>query len=369
MNLVEMEPQLATTMSGEATDPMEHPGVESPLVIDLMGDGSFAERNPRPAATILASGAAAEVLVQRLSESAQAFGKDGGPDEEPFASKPVTGDPAEIFGGIKVIGGDEEGAQAFIRKLIGAVERPVDDTEASTAAEQIEDGRIEEEPQVDERAGWGKTAMLAFRRSRAGMAVSAATITAGGVLGFGASSAKALSPLEQECVTDGMARMNIAAAKFYGAHKDGGNNWHGQVRGHLNAMPQECTDNDIYRVLNYRVQLQNAKHPANWFMIYPWMGSKWNGRVTNNGAVNNDEINGGVVGFDNISWLHNPNWVKWAYQCRPGPAKTQVRLQEVHTVIHTDGVISEYGSHINGKIDVLGKERIYDRPLKVYGAC
>jgi hypothetical protein len=104
-------------------------------------------------------------------------------------------------------------------------------------------------------------------------------------------------------------------------------------------------------------------------MIYPWAGSEWNGHATNNGMINNDEFKGTIVGFDNISWLHNRNWTKWAYQCRPGPAKTQVRLQEVHTVIQTDGAISNYGYNIDGKINILGPEKIYNRPLKVYGAC
>lgn len=37
MNLLEMEPGLATTMSGEASNPMEHRDAEPVIVLDLMG--------------------------------------------------------------------------------------------------------------------------------------------------------------------------------------------------------------------------------------------------------------------------------------------------------------------------------------------
>jgi hypothetical protein len=354
-------------MSGGLLETAERPDAEPSVVIDLMSDGFAIERNPVPAASIVARGVAAEAVLQRLSESAsaEAFGWDGGPDEEPFASKPLTGDPAEVFGGIQVIGGDAEGAQAFIRQLIGAVERPEESGEVADMQEAAAEAAAPAES-GDSRSG---AMLMALRRSRVGKAAAVTAISVGGILGFGAASAKALTPLEQECVDAGMKRMNIPAAKFYGAHKNDGNGWHGRVRAYLDAMPQKCTDNGIYRVINERVQLQNGEHPARWSMIYPWAGSEWNGRATNNGQILNDALNGGSLGFDNMPYLHNHNWTKWAYTCRPGPAKTQVRLQEVHTVIQTDGIISNYGYDIDGKINTLAGETIYNRPFKVYGAC
>jgi hypothetical protein len=351
-------------------DLVERPDAEPAIVVDLMRDGFAIERNPVPAASIVATGAAAEVVLQRLSESAEAIGKDGGP-EEAFAPKPLTGDPAEIFGGIQVIDGDAEGAQTFLRQLIGAVERPTEDDEASAETESTDAPEASGEASVQPESDTSRSAamLLALRRSKLGKAAAVAAISVGGIMGFGASSAKALTPLEQECVTDGMKPMHIVAAKMHGAHKDGGNGWYGRVRGNYAAMPQECTDNNIYRVLNSRIVLENGEHPGQWSMIYPWDGSRWNGHRNNKGYAYNDRAYGTGPHFSNTAYQHNHNWTQWAYSCRPGPAKTQVLFQDRHTVIHVDGAVNDYGYHINGAIQILAGTKTYNRPIKVDGAC
>ncbi|HYH36484.1 MAG TPA: hypothetical protein VD706_03225 [Candidatus Saccharimonadales bacterium] len=361
MSLVETEPGLATTIPG---DTPEHPDVQPTVVVELMGDGYAIEKDPKPIASIAAEGVSAEAILQRLFESQEDPESGEDQHEARFTPYSLINEPEDVYGGITVIGGDAERANAFIRKLIGSVERPADEEQGDGDLQEI---AASKDSQPDEEAGHSRSMMAALRRSRVGRFVAGAAVVASGSLSW-ASSASA-ETLEQTCIEAGMKPMQIKAAKMHGVHKDDGNGWYGRVRGQIDAMPQECTDNGIYRVLNSRVLLQNGEHPQRWSMIYPWSGSEWNGRRNNKGGINNDAGYGVGVGFTNTGYLHNPNWTKWAYICRPGPEKTQARYQEIHTVIQTPGTISEYGYKITGDIEVLAGSKAINRPIKVSGAC
>lgn len=357
MNLMEMEPGLATAMSGGPVATAERPDTEQSVMIELMGNGFAIEKNPVPVASIVARGVAAEAVLQRLSETGEQ-----GEDSEQFVPYALTGEPEDIYGGIQVIGGDAESAKVFISKLIGAVERPED--EASTEANTRAEVKQFDESQESSR---GSAAILALRRSRLGRVIAGAAVVAYGSLQW-ASSASG-ETLEQECVDAGMKPMKIIVARMHGVHSHGGNAWHGLVKGKINAMPEECTDNGYHLVFNNRVQLQNGEHPDRWSMIEPWVGSRWNGHRNDRGWVMDDGAPGYRQGFGNSAYHHNHNWTRWAYICRPGPAKTQVRYEEKHTVVHVDGTIGGVlNDRINGHIQVLDSETL-DRSIKVDGAC
>lgn len=356
MNLMEMEPGLATAMSGGPVATAERPDTEQSVMIELMGNGFAIEKNPVPVASIVARGVAAEAVLQRLSKTGEQ-----GKDSEQFVPYALTGEPEDIYGGIQVIGGDAESAKVFISKLIGAVERPED--EASTEANTRAEVKQFDESQESSR---GSAAILALRRSRLGRVIAGAAVVAYGSLQW-ASSASG-ETLEQECVDAGMKPMKIIVARMHGVHRQHGNGWHGLVKGKINAMPQECIDNGYHRVWNNRVELQNGEHPQRSSMIYPWNGNKWNGHGNRYGVVMDEGLPGYRVGFGNIDYQHNHNWTQFAYICRPGPKETRVDYEEMHTVIRTDGTISDYGQTINGPIKVLATKTL-DRPFDVVGAC
>src|SRR6185312_14410703 len=208
MNLVDMEPGLATTMSGGSTEVMEHLGAEHTIVVDLFGDGYAAEKEPIPVASIAAQGVAAEAILQRLSEVSDHIAGEEGENEERFVPYKLIGEPEEIFGGIQVINGDAEGAKAYIRHLIGAVERPDDEDLVVTNIKRSSSQEVSTE--VDEETSYGKTILDAFRRSRLARLVAGGAVVASGAL-YWASSASA-ETLEQTCIDAGMKPSTVMAA-------------------------------------------------------------------------------------------------------------------------------------------------------------
>ena len=346
MSVLEMDPALATTMSGGPFEgPAVEPGLEPAMVIDLMGEGSVIEKNPAPVASIIATQPAAEAILQRMFGSQAEPEGEGVQSGERFTPYELTGDPAEIFGGITVIGQDPEslaGANAFVRRLLGSIQRPEDEAPSASVPESSG----EEDHQADPGSGLGKNLLTAFRRSRLARTVAAGAFVAAGAL-YWASSAEA--DTQQDCVNAGLDPATVKAAKMYGARKDHGAGWTVRLRLNTDAMPSECTDYN--RLLNLRVLLQNGKHHSQWINIFPWSGD-------NNGL--GDVFNGSAVGggpsFDNINHDHDPSFTKDNYVCTPGPGKTKVKFQEMNTVEDANG-------------NIVGGPKIYNHLLKVYGAC
>lgn len=187
MNLVEMEPGLATTMSGESAD---RPDASPVMVIDVLGDAALIEKNPQPVASIAITGAAAtEVVLQRLQGLREDVADDEG-DAERFIPYTVTAEPEDVFGGIRVIDGDAESANTFIRKLIGSVERPSDDEAPSV---NISESALEAEE--SEQDNFRHNALQAFRRSRLGLYAAAAITSTAAFFAAHTQSAKAESNL------------------------------------------------------------------------------------------------------------------------------------------------------------------------------
>jgi hypothetical protein len=205
--------------------------MEQPLMIELMGEGFAIERDPVPVAGIMATGAAAEAILQRLSETDGEAGEDG----ERFTPYALTGEPEDIYGGIQIVGGDVEGAKDFIRKLIGAVERPGDEGAADTRSEA-------EQPGQEQAAGRGKAAMLALRRSRlARIASGTAIVTAGALNWVSPASGESL---RQECIREGLIMPKLEHAYMLHPGRTGAyNSQLTKIGATYNvAKPEECDD-------------------------------------------------------------------------------------------------------------------------------
>jgi hypothetical protein len=345
MSVLEMEPGLATTMSGGPLEGLNPElGMEPAMVIDLMGEGSVIEKNPTPVASIIATQPAAEAILQRMfGPQTGTEGEDGQPGER-FTPYTLTGDPAEIFGGITVIGQDPESlasANTFVRQLLGSIQRPEDE-----ASETAPDTLGNKEYQTDPGSGLGKNLLTAFRRSRLAKAVTAGAFVVSGAL-YLAPSAEA--DTQQDCIDAGLNPSTVKAAKMYGARKDHGAGWTVHIRLNTDAMPAECTDYN--RLVNLRVLMQDGKHRSRWINLQPWSGDN-NGL----GDVFNGSSIGGGPSFDNITHDHDPSFTKDNYVCTPGPGKTKVKFQMMNTVEDSSG-------------NVVGGPKTNTNSLKVYGAC
>lgn len=372
MNMLDIEPGLATTMSGGPAEAMVgiEPEPATSVIIELMGEGSGAEKDPAPVAGIIANGPAAEAILQRMAESEGLAADDEGQDGERFVPyEPLIGEPAEIWGGITLLGESPESLEAadnFIKKLIGSVERPSDeDPEASDGVVELQAN--EELSSEENEIGRGRAALLALRRSRLGRVVAGAAVVGSGML-YWASTASG-ETLEQQCIDAGMKPLANIDAIIKHVHRNDGNGWHGHAYGQLDAMPQECTDNDYYRVVNYRAQIQNGEHRSQWRTVIPWVGSDWNGHRGNYGTVFNDSGNRMGIGIGNINYQHDHHWTRFQYICSPGSAKTGFRFQEMNTVIQTSGNIDPLGATINGPLQIVSPPKVRTHAIRVPGAC
>ncbi len=270
MNLVEAKPEPDTIMSGDLMEPAQDPDLRSALVIDLMGDGYVAETHPMPVASIMAVGASAEAVLQRFAEAEDAtnsYGQEG----ERFVPYTLVGDPAEIFGGIQVVGGDTEAANAYIRKLIGSVQRPSDEARTDTGGQEASVSEIQPADNGQE-AGLSMKALLALRRTRFGKAVATVAAVAGGLALTEAPAALAEAStsgnLEAECKQSILTQPDI---KYSRIRHPGKVNQSIDIKFHLdNVLPSEC-DKHWLRIVSLQAQI---KHPGQGWLNES--GSGWN---------------------------------------------------------------------------------------------
>ena len=256
MSVLEMEPGLATIVSG---GPMEGPdaecGMEPAMVIDLMGQGSVIEKNPTPVASIIANQPAAEAILQRMFGPSPEEGDEHVRPGERFTPYQLTGDPAEIFGGIRVVGEDVEGATAFIRKLLGSIGRPSDEEKA--VADMQGSVTIEGSQSEVQEPSRGKNLMLALRRSKLGKAVSASAIVAAGALSW-VSSASA-GGLKDTCAPTIFNKGKILESEM---HNPGKNNQDIIINIHVGEVDPQC-DGAFKRVVYVRPQIKH-KGQSKW---------------------------------------------------------------------------------------------------------
>lgn len=369
MGVLEMEPQLATIVSG---GPQAGPGTEPTVVIDLLAEGHAIEKDPTSAATIVAAGAAAEAIMERMAGSPEgAIGEEGqiGKRFVPYA---LIGDPEEIWGGISIGGETPESLEAasdFVRRLIGSVERPSEEQPVNSIADETPSTNPEKliSGEQTQMLGRGRNLLLALRQSRAAKVVATAGVVAVGVLR--SASLASGETLEQECIDAGMQPYKLTVNRVSSVHRQHGNGWVGHVNANIDAMPSECADNGYYRVLNHRALEENGKHRAQWRSVVPWEGNDWNGQNTGNGIISNDAGANIPFGFTNIGYQHNHHWTKYQYICSPGPKKTGWEFQAMNTVIHTGGTVSDYGSKVTGDIQIVGPRKITTYRMQVPGAC
>lgn len=379
MSVLEMEPGLGTMVSGGPMEgPDAEPGMQPAMVIDLMGEGSVIEKNPTPVASIIASQPAAEAILQRMFGPSPEEGDEHAQPGERFTPYQLTGDPAEIFGGITVIGQDPESlasANAFVRRLLGSIQRPED--EAATTPETV----ITKDDQADPESGLGRNLLGAFRRSRLAKAVSAGALVVSGALSW-ASSASASSEqnmisttpgveassvpfaalgtqyeysgnvatasddsLAQQCIQAGLITPEVLVAKMYAAGRPAQT-----VKGifHEDAMPDGCAG-QYDRYLSLRFLLQNAEHRKRWTYLDPGEISTWE----KGGELLDGAFTSGPAITQNV---HNK---KDDYQCSPQKSHkydTQVKGQ-------TKNIVEDANGH------VVGGPVISTFKVKVYFPC
>jgi hypothetical protein len=379
MNALEMEPGLSTIMSGgPLAGPEAEPGTQPAMIIDLMGEGSVIEKDPAPVASIIASQPAAEAILQRMfGPSPEEAADEDTPAGERFVPYALTGDPAEIFGGITVIGQDPESlasANAFVRKLLGSIERPEED-EASAAPETV----IHKDDQADPESGLGRNLLTAFRRSRLAKTVAGGAVVVAGALSW-PSSAEAsnmvsttpeagttsITPfavlstrptfgediatasddsLAQQCIQAGLVTPDVLVAKMYAAGRPAQT-----VKGifHEDAMPDGCAG-QYDRYLSLRFLLQNAEHRNRWTYLDPGEISTWQ----KGGELLDGAFTSGPAITQNV---HNK---KDDYQCSPQKShKYDTRVKG-----ETKNIVEDAAGH------VVGGPVLNTFQVKVYFPC
>ncbi len=326
MSVLEMEPRLGTIMSGGPLEgPVAEPGLEPAMIIDLMGEGSVIEKNPTPAASIIATRPAAEAILQRMfGPQGETEGEDGQPGER-FAPYALIGDPEEIYGGIRIIGEDVEGATAVIRKLLGSIERPSDAEPADTYMSESVTAE-DSQPEV-QGPGRARNLVLALRRSKLGKAVSTSAIVAVGALSW-ASSASA-GGLKDTCAPTIFNKGKILESEM---HNPGKNNQDVIINIHVNEVDPQC-DGAFKRVVYVRPQIKHQGQRK-------WVNEDIYTPIYNGDTSAANDI--GTVSFSNPG--QNPNRL-W----HPG---SRVRFQEK---------IQEK-NEVTGKI---ARTRVFNRRVQV----
>lgn len=282
---------------------------EPAMRLELMGPGSIIEKNPAPVAVVEAGAAATEAILTRLYGQESEEGEEA---EDRFTPYALSGDPAEIYGGIRVVDGDVETANAFVRMLIGQVELPEEEQEADARKLDASATQSGSNQETEQTSGL----LSALKNSKLGRAAAIAAVSASLFFGHAAEAKGDTAPANassaQECINDALAPIDVVNTKLRRPNHNG----KGQkafARVITQPMPPNC-DSQFNIGRDFRVSFKVGG--------VPFLGLNLN--MSDFGYVN-----GGVNKVVRLPGSPEPTkWqlTKGIYDCTPGPKKTPVEF-------------------------------------------